>query len=461
VQRPSVFVPRRLSALDAALLDLERPHTPTHLGAIAIADGRISPERIARRIESRLWRLGNLGRTLSSVPFSLARPGFEDAPRFDPRDHIHGWALPGPGGEAELLDASTRIFAATLDRSRPLFEIHVFEGLDGERGAVVCKVHHAVARTAGGGTLLEALLDSRPEGPDELAPPERRGRPRRAITRLAGALAEGAARGLGDAGRALSLATRPRAGGAALRQLRSTTEALLALATDPAPVLPWNAPLGWRRRLALTSLPLASAERIAAEHDCSVSEVVLCAIGGALHRHVQSNGLPPLRADARVLASVCPRDAGPTLSERRASALLVPIPVDIGDEALRLCAVRRAVHDLEARGARADGAALFAIADRLPPALAHAVARRLHAERIANLAGAIVEGPAEPRFLCGRRLLSVHPFVPLVDGVGLGFATYTYAGTLFAGLSADSDLVPDLDKLRLSLEQSFAALMRI
>lgn len=461
MERPSVFMSRRLSAIDATLLDLERPHTPTHLGAIAIVDGRLSPERLVRRVENRLWRLGNLGRALSSVPFALARPGFEEVPRFDSRDHIHAWALPCPGGEAELLDACVRIFSGALDRARPLFEIHVFEGLDGERGAVVCKVHHAVAHTAAGGALLEGLLDSTPESPDDLALPERHRRPRRAITRLADALAEGAVRGLGDAGRAISLATRPHAGGIALRRLRATTEALLGMASDPAPVLPWNAPLGWRRRLALTSLPLESAERIAAEHDCSVSEVVLCALAGALHRHLQSSGQPPLRTDARVLVSIGVRDVDSAGAERRASAVVIPIPIDLADETLRLAAVRRAVHDLEARGAMAAGAALFAIADRLPPALARAFARGLRAERIANLVGAIVEGPAESRFLCGRRLLSVHPFVPLIDGVGLGFAAYAYAGTLFIGLNADADLVPDLDKLRLALEQSFAELMRI
>ncbi|MGH9889262.1 MAG: WS/DGAT domain-containing protein, partial [bacterium] len=106
-------------------------------------------------------------------------------------------------------------------------------------------------------------------------------------------------------------------------------------------------------------------------------------------------------------------------------------------------------------------AALFALADRLPPALARIFTRGLRAERIANLAGAIVAGPIASRFLCGRRVLSVHPFVPLVDGVGLSFATYAYAGSLFVGLAADADLLPDLDKLRLALEQSFAELMRL
>jgi len=140
---------------------------------------------------------------------------------------------------------------------------------------------------------------------------------------------------------------------------------------------------------------------------------------------------------------------------------VVPVPVDLADESVRLGAVRRAVDELEANGALAAGAAIFALADRMPPALARVFTRGLRAERIANLAGAILSGPIASRFLCGRRLLSVHPFVPLIDGVGLSFATYAYAGTLYVGLNADSDLLPDLDKLRLALEQSFAELMRI
>ena len=460
MKRPSVLVPRRLSAIDAGLLDLERPHAPLNLGALAIFDGRVCPAQLARRIESRLWRLGNLGRVIAPVPFALARPAFEDPPRFDPRDHIHPWALPCPGGEAELLDACARVLAAPLDRGRPLFELHLFEGLDGERSAVVLKLHCAVARSCAGGALLQALLDPVADGPPDLATSRSVKSAPGKLSRLGWAFSDNALRGLRDVSRALSIATDPGAAREQLRALGATAGTLLELASDAAPGLPWNAELGWRRRLALTRLPLADAQRIAAQHHCGVNDVVLSAIAGGLHGYLRSGGTPLLRTDAHVLVPTCMRDRDAPRGGPAFSAVVVPIPLDLADEVLRLGAVVRAVRGCEARGANSLSTALFELADRLPPVVTRALARGLRLERFANVIAADVDGPHEERWLCGRRLLAVHPFIPIIDGIGLSFATYAYAGGLFVGINADADLVPDLDKLRLELEQSFAALSR-
>jgi WS/DGAT/MGAT family acyltransferase len=460
VKRPSVLVPRRLSAIDAGLLDLERPHAPLHLGALAIFEGRLCPQRLARRIESRLWRLGNLGRALMPVPFALARPAFEDPLRFDPRDHIHPWALPSPGGEAELLDACARVLAAPLNRERPLFELHLFEGLDRECSAVVLKVHCAVARSAAGDALFAALLDPVADSPRDLATRRSKKLLPGPVTRLARAFSDNALRGLGDASRALSVATDPRTARDQLRRLRAAAGELFELANDPAPGLPWNAEVGRRRRLGLTRLPLADAERIAAHHRCGVNEVVLSALGGAINGYLRSGGIPLLRAEARVIVPAFSQDRDSSRGGQTLSAAVVPVNIGIGDEGVRLDAVVRAARECEARGSYSASTTLLELADRLPPFVSRALARGLRLERFANVIAAGGDGPREARWLCGQRLLAVHPFLPIVDGIGLSFATYAYAGGLFVGINADADLVPDLDKLRLELEQSFAALSR-
>lgn len=461
MNRPSVFVPRRLSAVDLALLDFERSHAPLNLAALAVFEGRVSPDRLALRIESRLWRLGNLGRTIAPVPFALTRPSFEDPPRFDPRDHVHGWALPAPGGEAQLLDACARVLARALDRGRPLFEVHVFEGLDGERSAVLLQLHCALARSSAGGALLEALLDSTADGSCDLAQPRRSRRRATAVTRLGRALGDDVLGGLRDVARALAVATDPRAARDTLSGLTAAGGKLLDVASDAPPLFPWNAEVGWRRQLALTGLPLADVRRVAARHGCGVTEVIVSAIGGALHGYLCGAGAPLPRTDARVLVPrfVRGHDAADALAELQ--AVVVPVPIEIADEVVRLGAVVRALRVEQARDAGGSAStALLGLADRLPRFFTRALARGLRLERLANVVSATLEGPREARWLCGQRLLAVHPFFPVVDGVGLSFASYSYAGRLFVGLNADADLVTDLDKLRLELESSFASLLR-
>jgi len=461
VKRPNLLAARRLSAFDSGLLALEHRHTPTSLGACAIFEGPLCPERLGRRIESRSWRLGNLVRRLTPTPLGIAPAEFAGTPHFDPRDHIQHWALPAPGGESELLEACSRILSLPLDRARPLFEIHVIEALDGDRSAAVCKLHHSVHFDGAGDALLEALLDPGPEARDDLPVPRKSRGSSGSALRLARALGDVGWSGVLDALQLIAIATAPEQARRAARRLGSAAVALTEIAVAAPIRLPWNEPLGFRRRLEVARLPLEDARRLAHAKACGLDLVVRCALAGAIRRYLQSIGGPSPHGNARALVPAR-RVAG--AREHRAGSVslqAVPLAVDVPDDGMRLDVLKRISIERDARRESAPLDALLDLVARLPDPLAATFWRGLRVERLANVvACSTLEGPSTPRWLCGRRLVAVYPFAPLVDGVGLAFATYAYDGAIFVGIQADADRIPDLDKLRFALQESFTALAR-
>src|SRR5262245_56025721 len=168
---------RRMSARDAGFLYLERSHTQLHIGCIAVVDATIDRDALVARIEQRLPQLRRYAQRAMEVPLSLGHPSWEDDPDFDVGHHVTRWGLPAPGGEGELREAVARLLAQPLDRERPLWEMHLFEGLAGGRSAIFQKVHHCMIDGMAGTQLLEVLLDTDPT-PRESALPRPRREPR-------------------------------------------------------------------------------------------------------------------------------------------------------------------------------------------------------------------------------------------------------------------------------------------
>jgi WS/DGAT/MGAT family acyltransferase len=311
-----------------------------------------------------------------------------------------------------------------------------------------------------GAHLLETLLDGEARvvdplpGPPAVEPLPGPGR------RLGRALAEGVRGGASQASRWLDVVRRPAAARAELERLRAGAFSALRLATDDVPVLPWNRPIGPRRRLAFTRLPLAGVARVRELRGGTVNDVVLCVLGGALHRYLAANGLPTRGVEVTALVPVSLRSEEESRSlGNRISALLVPLAVDLPAEVPRLAATRAITARLKEGAAWAGIDALLSLLDLAPSALVAPVARQLRFGRIANLVATNVPGPRETRWLCGAQVEQLRPIVPIADGIGLGLAVFSYAGWLHVGLNADADLVPDLGKLRLGVEEAYAELL--
>ncbi|HVP27714.1 MAG TPA: wax ester/triacylglycerol synthase family O-acyltransferase [Myxococcota bacterium] len=446
-----------MTSRDAGFLYLERDHALLHIGCVALIGGRLGRDALAARVHARLPRLRRYAQRAVPVPFSLGHPTWEDDPGFDARDHLHRWALPAPGGEGELAELVGNLLARPLDRGRPLWEMHLIEGLDGGRSALFQKVHHCMIDGVSGAQLLEVLLDAEPgvrdvEKPRLVAPPV----PRPAA-RMGHAVLDAARR---QAAGVASLLRRPAEAREAVGRLRSAAWSALQLATNDVPEMPWNAPIGAGRALAFMRFPLSGLKRVRAARGGTVNDVVLCVLAGGLHRYLRANGIATRGLELTALVPVSLRTAEETLTlGNRISAMLVPLAVDPASEVPRLAATRAVTERLKTGGAWMGIDALLGALDELPAPLVATIGRSLRLGRLANVIATNVQGPREARWLCGRKVEALHPIVPIVDGIGLGLAVFSYDGMLHVGLNAEPTLVPDLGKLSQSIEESFSELV--
>jgi len=453
--------PRRMNARDAGFLYLERSHTQLHIGCVAILEGALRREDLIARIGERLPRLRRYGQRAMRVPLSLGHPSWEDDPGFRVEDHVTRWGLPEPGGESELREAVAHLFALPLDRERPLWEMHLLEGLADGRTALFQKVHHCMIDGMAGAQLLETLLDREPNPAPRAALGVHREHElpdaRQRFARALGDEIATRARGVASAWRAI---TRPRAAADAIGRLRNAAFSALQLATSELVTLPWNAPLGPRRAVAFTKLPMRGVRSIRAQHGGSVNDVVLATLAGGLKRWLEAHGHETRGVELRALVPVSLRAPDEALElGNRISAMLVPLAVDPAGEVPRLTATRSATERLKTSGGWTGIDALLELVDGLPAALVAIVGQRLSLGRLANVISTNVPGPRETRWLCGARALELRPLVPIADGLGLGLAVFSYDGWLHIGLTADADLVPDLEKLEQGLEEAFASLL--
>jgi diacylglycerol O-acyltransferase / wax synthase len=448
-----------MTTRDAGFLYLERPHAPLHIGCVAILDGSLTLRALGERIEARLPRLRRYAQRAVPVPFELAHPSWEDDPGFDVRNHLFRWALPPPGSMAELREASAALLTRRLDRARPLWEMHLFEGLDGGRTALLQLVHHCMIDGVAGVQLLEELLDPTPAVAERASPLPDAGPLPGPARRVGSAVGDALRRQVGAAGQVLDLALRPAAARESLRRLRDAAYGALQLATADVPKLPWNGPLGWRRALAFTRLPLAGVARVRSSLGGTVNDVVLTVLAGGLHRYLRALGRPTRGLELVALVPVSLRRPEESRSlGNRISGMLVPLAVDPTQEVPRLHATRAITERLKAAAAWAGIDALLAVLDDVPVPFLAPIGRGIRSARLANVVATNVPGPRETRWLCGHPVEALYGIVPIVDGIGLGLAVLSYDGWLHVGLNADAAQVPDLEKLEQGIGEAFAEL---
>ena len=225
-------------------------------------------------------------------------------------------------------------------------------------------------------------------------------------------------------------------------------------------MLPWNTRLGWRRSLAFSRLPLSGVARVRAARGGTVNDVVLTVLAGGLHRYLRALGRSTRGLEVVALVPVSLRRPEERHSlGNRISGMLVPLAVDPAQELPRLAATRAITERLKASAAWAGIDALLAVLDDVPAPFLAGIGRGLRSARLANVVATNVPGPRETRWLCGHRVEALYPIVPIVDGMGLGLAVFSYDGWLHVGLNADAALVPDLGKLEQGIAESFAELV--
>jgi WS/DGAT/MGAT family acyltransferase len=463
-----------LSGLDAAFLYLETPEMPMHVGSLHLYE--LPPgyegnfvDDVRRHIAQRLHLAPVFRRKLLNMPFELANPVWVLDEDPDLEYHIRSTVLPKPGSREQLDRLVGRLHSSLIDRSRPLWEFYIIEGLqtpaDAPAGSrhvgFYAKVHHAALDGASAVVLANAMLDLSPQPRDVRAVRDRRtpGADTYGIAELAGAGLRHTAGQIVKLGRALPTLART-----AVQLLRPARGTATLDESTPRPRL--TVPTHWfgprtalssnvtnQRVFASVSVPLAEAKRIAKAHGASLNEVVLAICSGALRHHLaEAHSLPAEPLLAAVPVSL--REAGNTQMNTQASMMRISLASDIAEPLARL----RAIHAASA-AAKALTASMKSVlptdfpslgAPWLISGLASLYGRSRLADRmppIANVTISNVPGSPVPLYLAGAKMLTYYPASIVVHGVALNITVESYNGSLDFGLTACRKAMPDLAHL--------------
>lgn len=464
---------RQLSGLDASFLYLETANAPMHISSLAIYDqstapgGKVRFKEIIENTTNRIKRLPILSRHLLTVPLGLDHPYWVSDGSFDPEFHIRHIALPAPGDWRQLCIQVARLHSRPLDRSRPLWEMYVIEGLDNVKGyppgcfAIFTKMHHAAVDGASGMEITAALHDLSPDAHQNSEPyvveSDRTPGPLELVLRSQ-------LNNLRQPFRMISVARNTVPGFA--RAYARLRKGELHRIPD-VPRTRFNAAVSAHRVFDAARFPLSDIKAIKnAVPGATVNDVAITLCGGGLRRYLEAKGELP---DASLVAMAPinvrdPSDKG--TAGNVVSAMAVLLRSDIEDPAQRLAAVHQ--HALEAKElANAIGAKSMTDYTQFIPSTLTAQAARLASrwnlmnqiKPMYNCVITNVPGPQVPLYNTGAKMLSNLGTGPVLDSVGLFHVISSYCGEFSISVTSCRELMPDPDFYRQCLQDSFDALL--
>jgi diacylglycerol O-acyltransferase / wax synthase len=455
----------RLTAQDASLLHLEDASAHMHVASVMLFEGPPPPyDELLEAIERRLSLVPRYRQRLAFVPLAQGRPKWVDDPHLNLRYHVRNTALPAPGSEEQLKDLAGRVFAQQLDRDKPLWELWLAEGLDGDRFALLAKTHHALVDGISGMDIVSVLFDTSPEPAAPTDPGDRwlpRPLPSRAEL-LGEALVERATIPAEVARSVRAVLRGPRRVLEGARDAAVGVGAMAWAGLNPAPSTPYNHSIGPHRRFTWVRADLADLKAIKNELGGTVNDVVLATVAGALGAHLRRRGEKTDGLELRAMVPVSVRsDVERGALGNRVAAMMAPLPVWCREPVARLDIVRQELKGLKSGGQAVGAKVLTELTAFAPPTIMDQAARLSARQRLFNLVVTNVPGPQFPLYLLGRRMLETFPMVPLAKNQALGVALLSYDGSINFGLVGDFDLLWDLDELatdvRDSLEELAAA----
>jgi diacylglycerol O-acyltransferase len=441
----------RLTGLDASFLHMERAGAHMHVASTILFEGTPPTHAEFRdHISSRLHLVPRFRQKLRNVPLAQGRPVWVDDPHLNLDYHVRQTALPAPGSEEQLRNLAARVFSQQLDRTKPLWELWLVEGLEGDRFAIVGKSHHALVDGVSGVDITTVLFDLEPEPDDPpVRPPKWAPRPEPTDLQI-----------LGDALRERATSPREMVRGfrAVLRGPRQVLRGIGATgqmlgAGMSAPSTPFNVEIGPHRRLAFVRTDLSLLKRVKDQYGGTVNDVVLSVVSGALGNYLRARGhdTEDLELRAMVPVSIRAEEEHGALGNR-VSAMMAPLPVWSEDPVERLRQITETMGDLKGSGQAVGAEILTRVTDFAPPTIASQAARLQPAQRFFNLVVTNVPGPQFPLYVLGRRMQSIFPMVPLARRQALCVGIMSYDGEVDFGLIGDYDAMADLDSFALDLE---------
>jgi len=454
----------RLSSTDASFLHQEGPASHMHIGGVLIFQG--PPPDFAEfvdHVRSRLHLVPRYRQKLATPPFETGRPLWVDDPDFNIEYHIRHTALPPPGSEEQLFLLASRIASQPLDRSKPLWENWLVEGLEGDRFALISKTHHALVDGISGVDLATVLFDLEPNPPapaDNDLEPWTPHREPSSVELVAAGVRGNVGLATSFMSRAVSAATRPLNTVGKLRDAAEGVGEIVWAGLNPAPETPLNVEIGPHRRYAVVRHQLDDYKMVKNTFGGTVNDVVLTVVSGALARWLQSRGVRTEGLEMRALVPVSVRNETHrgTLGNKL-TVMRGPLPVYIHDPVPRLRFVRRAMDGLKESKQAVGAATLTAVNELWPPTILAEASRLNFSTRLFNLLVTNIPGPQVPLYVLGRQLEDLFPLAFLPKNHALAVAIMSYNGGLDYGLLGDYDALPDIDVIAEGIDASLKELL--
>lgn len=464
----------RMSDAEALMWTMEKdPSLRSDFLNITLLDRSPDWDRLMVKIEQAVELLPRLRQRVVSAPLRLAPPQWVDDPQFDLGYHVRRVAVPEPGTLRRLLDVAAGVAAAPFDRARPLWEFTVVEGLEGDRAALLQKLHHTITDGVGGLRLSLAILDLERDAtseasPDAAAPeaaaPDADRAPRRPDTPLrvlTGALAHAARRSVADGQRAADAVGRlarhpssiPGAAARSVRIARSLREQVLVTGEALSPVMTDRS---LARRFEAFSVPLDGLKRAATATGASINDVFVAGVAGGLGRYHERMGAPV--EELRMAMPVNLRESGDGSSGNRFAPLRMVVPVQPKDAGALVGAVSERLGGARSEPALGLAESVAGFVGLLPTSLIVPVARAQ--TRTIDFATSNLRGSPVELFLAGARIEDNHPMGPCT-GCALNVTCLSYGGDLDMGINLDVAAVTDGAGLMECLDEAFASVLEL
>jgi diacylglycerol O-acyltransferase len=449
---------RQLTGVDSGFLYMENSRTIGHVAGVMILDPSTAPrpvnaDTVREFLAARIHLLAPLRWRLVTVPLGIDRSYWIDDPDLDLEFHVRGIALPAPGSAHQLAEQVARLASRPLDRSHPLWELYVIEGLEGGRVAIMTKMHHAAVDGQASMKITTAMLDPSPE-PQEIPPPPAKPTSERVPSEWE-MLGRG---GLGLIRHPLNgirlVRTIAREAGGLSRPFGWGAAGLgMAKKMRPGnvPRTPFNKTISARRNFAYGSVSLTKVKKVKDEYGCTVNDVVMAICAGALRRWlVDHDALPDKPLMAMMPVSIRTAEQAAAMGNQ-VSAMVVALPTNLSDPGKRIEAVRE-----ETRKAKDEHNALPAhlltdFSQFAAPAAAELIARTMARARLAdrvnmpfNVCISNVPGPREPLYYAGALMLGNYPVSIVTDGMGLNITLLSYRDAIDFGIVSTPEMTPDI-----------------
>ena len=479
----------RLSTQDATFIYGESQSGPLHIGSIGLFEGRVDFNGLLGHFEERMHLVPRYRQRLIEVPLNLAHAVMEDDPEFAIENHVHQHELPDAMGEGDALGEMMRVFQSPLNRKHPLWALHVFQNLEGNRTALMWKVHHCLVDGVSGVELLKVMYDFRAEPDDVPQPPEPwvAAKPSSLIRRMADAVRsqiQGAVNATIDA--AVEVIEDPASVTERARQLGEASRVMTELATRRIVQTPWNStPVTQDRVVTWTRQTFADFRAIRTAFGGSVNDVVLAMLTEGAARYLEHHGYP---VEGQQLCIGCPvnvrhRDERSSLGNR-VSMMFPTAPAAPMDIVERLKLIHEETERIKAAGSAQALEAMMGLGDTIPPSLIGPASRAATtmldvAARMAkwtdwkprpdgfglpafgiNFIATNVPGVQVPQYINGHVCLDMVPLVPLGATMGYAVAILSYYKSLYFGMMADPRVMPDVALMKAFVDDAFAELKR-